>query len=365
MAVARHSQQQPKYQPSHALVRCKTCVQGKNFTEKERWNSINKRPTENDQEVEMRSLLVFVACLAIAPCSSAQQSLFQSGDGQSAIYLRQSSAAFNLGDSKASIGYVHRINTHDISWGFEAYATANSGVSALFSSDKPEAPEGGGDFTFGRHFVFIPKPQPGQKSKGEDWWLVDAGYGRSSFYLFPTGSAPSSNPEKTNFNRFRAVAAYNRFTGGNLLVGIAVGAERRNNISDLTSTSLETIIVPAPAGSQSSIVKTKSGYFGNYKEYIAAPVYTDILFYPTRKCAPTDNCAQDQKEKGVSIFGNRIGVDFFSRSDVAAVNRSSSGGLGIFMFKKDDPLVPIGDISASFNGTKVQVALTVGFTFAK
>lgn len=313
----------------------------------------------------MRSLLVLVACLAIAPCSSAQQSLFQSGDGQSAIYLRQSSAAFNFGDSKASIGYVHRVNIEKISWGFEAYATANSGVTSLFSSDKPKAPEGGGDFTLGRHFVFVHAPQAGHKSKGEDWWLIDAGYGRSSFYLFPTGSAPSASPSKTNFNRFRAVTAYNFFTGGNLIAGIAAGAERRNNISDLTSASLETIIVPAPTGSQSSIVKTKAGYFGNYKEYIGAPIYTDILFYPTRKCVPSDNCAQGQQEKGVSIFGNRIGVDFFSRSDVAAANRSSSGGLGIFMFKKEDPLAPIGGISASFNGTKVQVALTVGFTFAK
>jgi hypothetical protein len=296
---------------------------------------------------------------------SAQQSLFQSGDGQSAIYLRQSSAAFNLGDSKASIGYVHRVNIEKISWGLEAYATANNGVSALFSSDKPKAPEGGGDFTLGRHYVFIAAPQAGQKSKGEDWVLIDAGYGRSSFYLFPTGSAPSSNPEKTNFNRFRAVAAYNRFTGGKLLAGVAAGAERRNNISDLTSSSLETILAPAPTGSQSSIVKTKSGYFGNYKEYIAAPIYTDILLYPTRRCTPDDKCAPNQKEKGVSIFGNRIGIDFFSRSDVAAANRSSSGGLGVFMFKKDDPLVPIGGISASFNGTKVQVAMTVGFTFAK
>ena len=299
----------------------------------------------------MRTLFVFAACLAVAPFALAQQSLFQSSDGRSAVYLRQSAATFNLGDSKASIGYIHRINIKKTFWGFEGYATANSGLTSLFSSDKPKAPEGGGDFTLGRHYAFVPMPRAGTTGGREDWWLIDVGYGRSSFYLYPTGSAPAANTPKTNFERFRAIAAYNYFTSGNLIAGIAAGAERRNNLPDLTSVSLETIIVPAPTGSKSSIVKNQAGYYGNYKEYIAAPIYTDILIYPGQLSVPG--------------FGNRIGIDFFSRSDVAASNRSASGGLGIFMFKKDDPLAPIGGISASFNGTKVQVALTVGFTFPK
>ncbi len=299
----------------------------------------------------MRSLIALAACLTVAGVASGQQSLFQSSDGQSAVYLRQSTAAFNLGDSKASLGYVHRINIHKTFWGFEAYATSNSGVTSLFASDKPKAPEGGGDFTVGRHYVFTSMPTAGKPAGPEDWWLIDVGYGRSSFYLYPTGTTPSTTTPKTNFDKFRAVAAYNFFTSGNLIAGIAAGAERRNNLSDLTSVTLETVIVPAPTGSPSSIVKSRAGYYGNYKEYIAAPVYTDILFYPGQATVPA--------------FGNRLGIDFFSRSDVAASNRSASGGLGLFMFKKDDPLSPIGGISASFNGTKVQVALTVGFTFAK
>jgi hypothetical protein len=299
----------------------------------------------------MRAHFIVILCLLAASSVSAQQSLFQSSDGQSAIYLRQSTAALNLGDSKASFGYVDRINERPNFWGFEAFATANSGVTSLFSSDKPKAPEGGGDFTFGRHYVFVSKPTAGEIAHGEDWWLIDVGYSRSSFYLFRKGSAPPANPDKSDFNRFRAMAAYNLFKNGNVIAGIAAGAEHRNNLSDLTAVNLETVVVSAPVGSQTSIVKSKAGFFGAYKDYIAAPIYTDILFYPGNL--------------GVPAVGNRIGVDLFSRSDVAAANRSSSGGLGIFMFKKDDPLSPIGGVSASFNGTKVQLALTVGFTFAK
>jgi hypothetical protein len=305
----------------------------------------------------MRSPFVLAVCLASTSFLSAQQSLFQSSDGQTAVYLWQSSAAsLNLGDSKASVGYFRRINTQNTFLGFEGYATANSGVTSLFSSDKPKAPEGGGDFILGRHFALVRRPKAGERGGSEDWWLVDAGYGHSSFYLYPTGSTPTSNTAKTKFDRFRALAAYNYFTNGNLLVGIATGAERRNNLSDLTSVTLETVIVPAPTGSQSSVVTNRAGYYGNYKEYIAAPIYTDLLYYPEKATVPG--------------LGNRIAIDFFSRSDIAATNRSSSGGFGVFIFGKDDKgnpdlLKPLGGITASFNGTKIQLSLTVGFTFAK
>lgn len=305
----------------------------------------------------MRSPLLLAACLATASFLSAQQSLFQSSDGQTAVYLWQSSAAsLNLGDSKASIGYFHRINTQKTFFGLEGYATANSGVTALFSSGKPTAPEGGGDFIIGRHFAFVRPPRAGELGGREDWWLVDAGYGHSSFYLYPTGSTPTPDTAKTTLDRFRAVAAYNYFTNGNLLLGIAAGTERRNNLSDLTSVSLETVIVPAPTGSQSSVVTTRAGYYGDYKEYVAAPIYTDFLYYPEKAAVPG--------------FGNRIAIDFFSRSDVASPNRGSSGGIGVFIFGQDDKgnpdlLKPLGGVTASFNGTKVQFSLTVGFTFAK
>jgi hypothetical protein len=163
----------------------------------------------------MRLRFVRAACLAVAQFASAQQSLFQSSDGQSAVYLRQSSATFNLGDRKASIAYIHRINIKRTFWRFEGYATANSGVTSLFSSDKPTAPEGGGDFTLGRHFVFVPMPRAAEKGGGEDWWLVDFGYGHSAFYLYPKGTTPTMNTPMASFDRFRAVAAYNYFTSGN------------------------------------------------------------------------------------------------------------------------------------------------------
>jgi hypothetical protein len=282
--------------------------------------------------------------------AGAQQSLFQSGNGETSIYLRQSIASINLGSSTASVGFFHRINEEHPAIGAEAYATANSGVTTLFASNAPKAPEGGGDGTFGWHYLFFPKPIAGTTSpEKEDWLLLDAGYGRSSFYVYPLNAVPSTSAPKTSFDRFRTILAYNQAIHGDTIWGIATGVERRNNLSDLKSYTLQTTILPSPSGSQSSIVNTQAGYYGNYKVYVAVPIYTDILWY---------------LPPGASLpgFGNRIGIDFLSRSDVAAPNRSSSGGLGIFLFKKDDPLSAIGGVTATYDGSKVTVTLTAGLT---
>src|SRR5690348_3761870 len=123
MAEAKASQPQRSCPHSRAATICRCPCESQPQVE-EKCGEFNPR----SKETVMRALLLLAVCLAVAPFAWAQQSLFQSGDGQSAIYLRQSSATFNLGDSKASIGYVHRINIIKTFWGIELYATANSGM---------------------------------------------------------------------------------------------------------------------------------------------------------------------------------------------------------------------------------------------
>jgi hypothetical protein len=294
-------------------------------------------------------ILPGIFCI-LAASASAQTSMFETADGQSSLYMRQATVAVNLGDSKASYSYYYRVNNKHPAVGFEAFATANKGVTSLFDSQKAKAPECGGDFTLSYHYLGFKMPHPGETQKGEDWLLLDAGYGRSSFYLYPTGVTPSANTAKTDFDRVRGILAYNRFVGGRLFLGLAAGAERRNNLSDLTSSNLQTILAGGSAGSSLSIVKTQAGYYGNYKQYVAAPIYADILYYPTKFTIP-------------SLGDNKFAIDLFARSDAAATNRSASGGLGFFLFKKSDALTPIGGFTASFDGTKVQLGLTTGFSF--
>lgn len=294
-------------------------------------------------------IIVALTMLVASQSLFAQQSMFESGDGRTALYLRQPAAALNFGNSKASFGYVHDLSTNNFFFGAGTYATANNGVSSLFSSDKPKAPEGGIDGLIGFRYDPAPTCDNCEYIPKNNRFLIDAGYGRSSFYLYRTNATPSANVSKTDFNRFRAVAGWNLFIG-DWVFGLASGAERRNNLSDLKQVNLDTVVVGAPTGGKSNIVKSQAGYYGNYRQYIGTTIYEDALyFFPAWK----------KKHLGLD---NRIGLDILSRSDVAAVNRSCAGGLGLFLLDKKDPYKVMGGVTATYDGTKFQLSLTTGLT---
>lgn len=302
----------------------------------------------------MRLLILSAAICMAARIAPAQQSLFQSGDGQTALYGRNSTASVNLGDSKANFGYTSETSTSPWSWGAGVYATANSGIASLFTSSKPKAPEGGGDAIAAYHRTNVRVGCPSGFEEcplnvKENTFLLDVGYGHSSFYLFPAGAPPTPSPAKTSFDRFRTILAWNLFASGNTMIGLATGAERRNNLSNLKSVSEQTVIVPAPVGSATSVVSNQSGYYGTYRSYIGAPVYVDGLFYLPPKVK-------------VPGFDSRLGIDLLSRSDVAAVNRTANGGIGLFLFDKKDPLKSLGGITATYDGTKWQLSVVAGLT---
>jgi len=282
-----------------------------------------------------------VLCCMIALPAGAQQSGFQSANGQTSIYLGSGSAAtFNSSDTKFSIGSQFHHSDKPLFLGYEVFAKASTGATTLFSS-KIKVPEGGADF-------FIGWQKEGSRPNSKQWFLFDLGYSRSAFYVADT--AVPIDKAKRYFDRYRTIAAYNNRPNGWFLVGIAAGAERRNNLDDLKQISFETTVVPAASGSVNSVVKTQAGYLGNYREYVAAPIYTDLLFI---------------LPKAISVpgIGSRIAIDAFTRSDIAAPNRYADGGVGIFATKKGSPTKVIGGIAASWNGGKAKVALVASYTF--
>jgi len=311
----------------------------------------------------MKKLLLLIACTAMPVAMRAQESLFQDSDGATSLYTQRPTATLNFGDSKASLAYSKHDNQSSVVWGYEVFATANSGVVSLFESDKPKAPAGGGDFTIGRHFDFkpgTPPPPPFVMVPGkrydvlvpperEKWWLIDIGYSRSSFYVSPT-AVPASQAD-TNFDRYRALGVLDLSWNGSNILGFAGGIERRNNTADLKAAQFQTIVAPAPAGSSSDIVTTKTGFFGNYQTYVAVPFYADWLWYVPKAKIPG--------------FGNTIGLDTFVRTDLGNANRSAKGGLGFYFFKKGDSLTPIGGVTVSYDGSKVQAGVTTSFNLSK
>ncbi len=322
---------------------------------------------------------VLIALFAAPFAMRGQESLFQSSDGATSIYTQRSTAALNFGDSKASISYVKR-DTKRIALGYEVFATASSGVTSLFSSDKPKAPTGGGDFTIGTHWNYKPKSkapadlpvgvpvQPTSvKPEGEAWWVTDVGYSRSSFYV--SDAAVAASAAQRNFDRFRVLEVINWSMAGERIIGLAGGVERRNNLDDLQAVQFQTVVAPAPAGSSSSVVTSKAGYYGVYNQYVGVPIYFDVLQYLVRpdKSAACLNKSAPCNDKGVSVpgFGNRIALDAFARADAGNANRSAKGGVGVYVFKKGDALTPLGGVTVSYDGSKVQVGVTTGFSLGK
>ena len=289
------------------------------------------------------SISLAAVCLLAAAPAAAQKSAFQSGNGQTSLYLDGGSAVTaNFADTKVSLGQVFRQAIPKFTWGYEAYFKASSGSSTLFSS-KIKVPEGGADVVVGWH----PLVRRWETTTRDNWLLFDIGYSRSAFYVAaaPPGSVDDA---KRYFDRIRAIAAYNHKFSDNVLLGVAAGAERRNNLDDLTEVKFQTAVAPAPAGGSVSAVKSKDGFLGDYREYVAAPVYTDLLYLLTRK---------------LTVLKSRVAIDGFTRFDVAAPHRSADGGVGIFLTDPKKPTRVRGGLSASWNEGKVRVALVASYNF--
>ena len=88
----------------------------------------------------MRNVMIGVVLYFSIGLAFAQQSAFQSGDGQTSIYLNHPAATVNLGDTKFSFGYLNQHSEKRPFWGVELFGKASSGVTTLFSSNKPKIP---------------------------------------------------------------------------------------------------------------------------------------------------------------------------------------------------------------------------------
>jgi hypothetical protein len=290
----------------------------------------------------LTSLLVL---LIVSGVGLAQQSAFQSGNGRTSLYLQSGGAAtINFSDTKLSLGRYFRSSGRWLVLGYELYGKASSGNATLFSS-KVKVPEGGGDFVIGWHQKTDPNAPLSTSSTNDQWALADIGYSRSSFYVSDTAVTPDK--AKRYFDRFRTVAVYNKIMG-RFALGAAMGAERRNNLDDLKQVTFQATVVPA--NGTSTVVDSKGGFLGNYREYIAAPIYTDIVYLLPKVTAP-------------GFKKTSIAVDGFTRSDIAAANRSADGGLGIFVTKLGAPTKVLGGIAASWNGGKGMVSLVASYVF--
>ncbi|HEX8119578.1 MAG TPA: hypothetical protein VF521_20050 [Pyrinomonadaceae bacterium] len=192
-----------------------------------------------------------------------------------------------------------------------------------------------------------------------DWLNFRVAYKRARYKLLNTAGAFADQVRKQNFDGYSATLAYNRLmsldnlearerpdgTKGFFIVGVSIGVARRNNADDLDSVELEDESFTSASGTtQRRAVSKQTVLSGEYKQFTAVPLNTDVVWYP-------------------GALNSRFAVDFFTRSTLGSTDRKFVPGVGLFLTQEKSPTKVVGGISFSVDDGKGKVGLVGGFHF--
>ena len=222
--------------------------------------------------------------------------------------------------------------------------------------------------------------EPDLEREAYDWVNFRVSYRRASYKLLNTAGAFADQVRKQGFDGFSAKFAYNRMitlddlaaererrlarrllrqanqpaqeresdrvrSKGAVILGVSIGVERQNNSDDLKSIEVEDqTFTSSSETTQRRAVSKQTVLSGTYKEFIAVPLNTDIVWLPGR-------------------FNSRIAIDFFTRSNLGETNRKFVPGVGLFLTSEKSPTKVAGGISFSYDDGKGKVGLVGGFHF--
>jgi hypothetical protein len=302
--------------------------------------------------------------IAVFSCSAglAQQSAFESTNGDTSVFLSAEGgvALANIGKSSVRFGYRHDVTTHPWSYGVDMVANI-TGTSATLLNNNAQAAGAGIHGSAIRRCLFracpdaskltpeSPKVEECPHGLCSDWLVFQALYDRAQFNTLENTAPPLQNAVKQNFNGVSGRVAYNqlRKTAHNdFLLGVSLGVGRFNNIDSLKTTNFtdNTITTIGSTEYIASQGGTKTAYVGAYKQYIGVPINADAIWYP-------------------GVLGGVVAFDLFARSNIVSTDRYGSPGIGVFLNKKGAPSRPLGGIAVDYRDGKGQVSLVVGWKF--
>ena len=292
------------------------------------------------------SRIVAGVAFALLACSSTvlAQTAFEDAGGESSIFINQGGfARVNVTDTTVKIGHVFDNTKNDYFFGVELSGKLSGKFASLFESGKP-SPEGQIRLTLGKKKLSLVS----SKHLTTDWLTFHVGYRRASYKLLAEGETFANQVRKEKFDGFSAIMAYNalfKSKRGPVLFGISGGAERRNNIDDLDEVEVnDQVFTSADGTTQRSVVAKQKAFRGTFEKVTAAPINTDLVFFPAR-------------------FESRIGFNFFTRSNVGEGNKRIEPGFGVFFTKEGEPTKVIGGLSLSVRDGKGRFGLIAGYNF--
>ena len=141
--------------------------------------------------------------LSFAPATVlAQQSLYQSHDGDTSIFLQGTGGVVgaNIGKSDIRLSYLHEImnRTHLWSWGADLSGALKGTSSQLLNGATP-AKSGAFNVSVKKRDLLFKPPdaQHPENSPNDDWLIFQVGYQRSQLKLIDTSASPLPAPTST------------------------------------------------------------------------------------------------------------------------------------------------------------------------
>jgi hypothetical protein len=366
----------------------------------------------------MRSSFIrFVACAALTCALAAAvgaQPAFQDGEGKSSIFVKDGGGfvSANVGEKKIELGYLFDRGEKGWFYGFDVSGKAAGNFASLFTGGTP-SPEGAFNFRVGKRFIgteafselaerCIAERKAQAQQAGTpfseitararcfqedtrfarrtvlDWLTFQVGYKRGRYKILNETGAFADQVRKQNFDGYNATVAYNalltladvkanreereqlklsRDQGapltnvpdgppqGSIILGVSLGVERRNNIGDLKEIEIEDQTFTSTSGTTERRALSRQQVLdGVYKEFIAVPLNTDVVWHPRP-------------------LAGRVGINFFTRSNLGNVNREFVPGVGVFITQEGAPTKVVGGISFSIKDGNGRVGLVGGFHF--
>lgn len=310
--------------------------------------------------------LYFLAFSLIAfPCSEvAAQDAFEDPSGRSSIVLQRGGLVnFNVTDSRLTISFLDEAaklgSSRNLRAGIRVSAKATDGVASLLTSDDDGvsfSAETSARLSFGVQHLASPAspPPPGGHPLfvEDDWAGVEFGYERAEYNLI--GEISSANPLdkeeydggvlRVHYNALINPATISPKLASTVLIGFAIGADRRNNYSLLEkATYTQEVTSFANGDTTRYVARTVKGRTGEYEAGWGGTLAADVVILPR-------------------ALGGNIGVIGFVRvADHDFVKDPFTQGIGLVVTKEDEPTIAVGSVSITFVDGEVRAGLVAGF----
>jgi hypothetical protein len=315
----------------------------------------------------VRYSIVIAILMLFDISAAAQQSLFESSSGETAIFLSSQPAPgklspsggdagvvlYNMAASTVRFGYLHeRSGSRPLGLGGELSGTLKDGSSTILHNNAT-APGASIRVALTKSLTAIDaskvtKTGDFKCSLCAHWLVAQFRVDVSQFYTVPSSAPPFPMPKKRTFNGIQGKIGYNQLwksSHADWLLGATIGIGRQNNTDALKSAQFTDNMITNTSTDQLILNQgSKTTYIGKYDEYIGAPINADAIVFP-------------------GALRGMVGFDLFVRSNVATADRYGSPGLGVFVAKKGQPARPIGGLTVAYRDGKGQASLVVGWSF--